>query len=272
MNMNPQIHLTTGQFAKLIGVSKDTLFHYDKIGIFSPEIKAENGYRYYSIYQSDVFYVIAMLKELGVPLKEIKEYLEKRSPDELIRLLEKEANTIARKINRLQAMKQLIKEKLQITRVAIGINPFEIGYEEKGEAGLFVTEVKPLTDDKHIYDSYYHHYRLLEKYNIGISHSTGWMIDTKKISARDYLGYDYLYTKVDKKAYANFTIDKGTYLVAYHSGGYSSIDQTYERLTIFAKEHDLILTGFFYEDVLLDELSMEGFEKYLVKLSVRINK
>ncbi|MCY8247941.1 hypothetical protein MOC35_20535, partial [Bacillus inaquosorum] len=26
-----------------MGVSKDTLFHYDRIGIFSPELKADNG-------------------------------------------------------------------------------------------------------------------------------------------------------------------------------------------------------------------------------------
>ncbi|BAB07765.1 MerR family transcriptional regulator [Halalkalibacterium halodurans] len=97
MNMNPQIHLTTGQFAKLMGVSKDTLFHYDKIGIFSPEITADNGYRYYSVYQSDVFYVITTLKELDMPLKEIKTYLEKRSPEELVLLLEKEADLLTKK-------------------------------------------------------------------------------------------------------------------------------------------------------------------------------
>ncbi|MGM0851381.1 MAG: MerR family DNA-binding transcriptional regulator [Bacillota bacterium] len=37
MDKNLQTHLTTGQFAKLSGVTKDTLFHYDKIGIFSPD-------------------------------------------------------------------------------------------------------------------------------------------------------------------------------------------------------------------------------------------
>ncbi|WP_268334816.1 MerR family DNA-binding transcriptional regulator, partial [Bacillus inaquosorum] len=43
MDLHLQTHLTTGQFSKLMGVSKDTLFHYDRIGIFSPELKADNG-------------------------------------------------------------------------------------------------------------------------------------------------------------------------------------------------------------------------------------
>lgn len=72
-----QTHLTSGQFAKVLGISKDTLFHYDRLGILSPEFIAENGYRYYSINQIDVFKVISILKELEMPLKEIKEYLKK---------------------------------------------------------------------------------------------------------------------------------------------------------------------------------------------------
>ncbi|HBY3460150.1 TPA: MerR family DNA-binding transcriptional regulator, partial [Clostridioides difficile] len=32
-------YFTTGEFAKLCGISKQTLIFYDKIGIFSPEYK-----------------------------------------------------------------------------------------------------------------------------------------------------------------------------------------------------------------------------------------
>ena len=35
MGKNPQ-YLTTGEFARLCGVSKHTLFHYDELGVFSP--------------------------------------------------------------------------------------------------------------------------------------------------------------------------------------------------------------------------------------------
>ena len=30
-------YLTTGEFAKLVGTTKHTLFHYDAIGLFCPE-------------------------------------------------------------------------------------------------------------------------------------------------------------------------------------------------------------------------------------------
>ena len=81
--MNQERYIKTGEFAKLVGVTKHTLFYYDKIGLFSPEIKLENGYRFYSFDQLDVFDVIQTLRELDVSLEEIKGYMNQRSPKRL---------------------------------------------------------------------------------------------------------------------------------------------------------------------------------------------
>ena len=43
--MQQDIYMTTGEFARMMRVSKDTLFHYDKIGLLKPEIVKTNGYR-----------------------------------------------------------------------------------------------------------------------------------------------------------------------------------------------------------------------------------
>ena len=86
-NGKHQDYFTTGEFAKLCGVKKQTLFHYDEIGILSPEMTGDNGYRYYSYKQLEVFSVISMLKELDMPLKDIKKYLDGRSPEAFIELL-----------------------------------------------------------------------------------------------------------------------------------------------------------------------------------------
>ena len=51
-------YLTAGEFAKICDIPKHVLFHYDDIGLFQPEYKAENGYRYYSYRQYDTFLVI----------------------------------------------------------------------------------------------------------------------------------------------------------------------------------------------------------------------
>lgn len=55
-------------FARIKGVTKDTLFHYDEIGVFSPALKADNGYRYYYIWQLEAFQAITALRKLGMTL------------------------------------------------------------------------------------------------------------------------------------------------------------------------------------------------------------
>ena len=48
MSEHIQSVFTTGEFAKLCNTTKETLFHYDKIGILKPKFIKRNGYRYYS--------------------------------------------------------------------------------------------------------------------------------------------------------------------------------------------------------------------------------
>ena len=64
-----------GEFSKLSRISIRMLRHYDEIGLFSPAVKEENGYRYYFVWQMDAFEVIRALQRLGMPLGEIKAYI-----------------------------------------------------------------------------------------------------------------------------------------------------------------------------------------------------
>lgn len=66
---------TTGQFAELCGVKKQTLFHYDEIGLLKPARVDSNGYRRYSHDQYQDYLLISCLKEAGMSLSEIKDYL-----------------------------------------------------------------------------------------------------------------------------------------------------------------------------------------------------
>lgn len=113
LKSNRDAYLTTGEFAKLAGVSKHTLFHYDKIGLLSPEIKLpENQYRYYSISQLELLEIITLLKELDMPLSEIKSYLDNRTTSLFIELLTKEQTLIREKIQAMQQMERWIQEEL----------------------------------------------------------------------------------------------------------------------------------------------------------------
>ena len=82
--------LTCGTFAKICGIEKHVLFHYDEIDLFKPIYVNEKGYRYYSYHQYDTFKVNMALKKLGMSLKDIKTYLDKRNPQLFLELLDQQ--------------------------------------------------------------------------------------------------------------------------------------------------------------------------------------
>ena len=118
MTTNLKDYFTTGEFARLCNVKKQTLFHYDDIGILSPEVVGENGYRYYSYTQLEIFSTISMLKELDMPLAEIKDYLDHRSPQAFLELLEQQKKEVDEKIKELQWLKRFIHTKMGLTKAA----------------------------------------------------------------------------------------------------------------------------------------------------------
>lgn len=68
--------LRSGQFARLCRTTKDTLRHYEDIGLLTPAFTAENGYKNYLPEQAMDFMLISSLRDAGCPLAEIKRFLE----------------------------------------------------------------------------------------------------------------------------------------------------------------------------------------------------
>ena len=106
--------IKTGDFAKLCNTNKRTLIHYDEIGLFSPAYTDEKGYRYYSENQCDTFFTITCLKEIGMPLKEIKQYIDHKNPEDLQTLLLQQQQKVDADFARLHRIRQVIDTKLQL--------------------------------------------------------------------------------------------------------------------------------------------------------------
>lgn len=70
--------LTIGNFAKQTGVSIKSLRYYDEIGILPPIYTDPfTKYRYYSFEQIAIVNIIKLCINLGIPLKEIKDFIKK---------------------------------------------------------------------------------------------------------------------------------------------------------------------------------------------------
>lgn len=101
-------YLTISEFSRISEVKRKALIFYDNTGVFSPKYTAHNGYRYYSHDQTYVIAVINVLKELGMPLSEIKEYTANITPENAISLLKEQEKNLNSKIEELQSIQDII--------------------------------------------------------------------------------------------------------------------------------------------------------------------
>ncbi len=70
-------YFTISEFAKLRNININSLRYYEKLGILKPAIIDENnGYRYYSAEQVPVLNKIILCIQLGIPLKEMMEFVD----------------------------------------------------------------------------------------------------------------------------------------------------------------------------------------------------
>jgi len=67
-------HLMIGKVASLYDISVQTLRHYDKTGLFQPDvINPETGYRYYTVPQLQKLELILFLRRLNLSLSDIQD-------------------------------------------------------------------------------------------------------------------------------------------------------------------------------------------------------
>lgn len=274
MDLIRQNYFTTGEFAKLCNVKKQTLFHYDDIGIFSPEMVGDNGYRYYSYQQIEVFEIISMLKGLDMPLKEIKKYLDTRTPESLINLLHEKQTEVENKIKELEWIKNYIKTKTDITKEGLQAETEKVNYVEMQEEYLIATDYISMHDDRSIAAAITKHYNYCHDLGLYMIHSIGSTIRTSDMPTSElYYSYAHIYTKVPNKNHPNLYIKPaGTYAVIYHKNGFNTAYESYKKLIDDLLEKGYKPGDYFYEDTMLDELSMCGYDNYMIKISAYCSK
>ena len=92
-----------GEVAEIMGVSVQTLRHYDNINLLAPKyINPSTGYRYYSVNQFHFIDRIKYLQKFGLSLEEIKEILAEDNIDILVKYLDKCKNSLEEEISKLK--------------------------------------------------------------------------------------------------------------------------------------------------------------------------
>lgn len=264
----------TAAFAALCGVKKDTLLHYDHIGLLKPQRVGENGYRYYSPRQLAAFDLIAALRRLDTPLAEIRDYLNHRSPEALLELLSEKQSAVRAERRRLERMEALLESTVRTTQTACQVQPGEITLEELPDAQLAVVRAPKFS----AFEESVYLLHIQDLLQWAREHGSPFLapgdIIRRESMEKDRFLEDAYFCQVPEgtRGWEMEIRPAGTYAVLCHRGPYQSEPEACRRLRDWVLAKGFALDGDLYEEDLVSYATSPDPGAYLMRLCLKIRR
>ncbi len=262
--------LKISEFAKIAEVSRKALIFYDNIGVFSPIYTAPNGYRYYSHEQIYLISVVNMLKELGTPLGQIREFMQDCTPDRAVALLEQQGIQIAHKIMRMQSIQNMLQVKLARLQAGMARTTDSIHVIEQEETPLFISDTVGANKNCVPDDAWIGFYMKCRKHRVAFGYPEGFLVRRENLCAGRTNIASHIICHVGAAQYANACIPAGRYLTACGTGSFEDTEPVYRALLDYAGAHGIDIIGNAYEERLIDEIASNEKSTQRIEIKIQI--
>lgn len=272
--MDQKKYIKISEFARISGIKRKTLIFYDDIGLLSPEAIAPNGYRLYSTHQWDTVSVIGALREIGMPLKEIKDYLDQRNPQRLVDLFTVQNEILEQKIQKFKQIQDMIQERIQVTKESFHIVPNTVSLIECKKEELFISPQFQYDDYDSYMDALLQFYAQCTEAKIAYGYSIGTIVPYENILSRQRASQLFFFCKYSKFGRSKHLVNKpaGMYVVGFGLESYDIPENTYGRIFEYIDKNNLTICGDSYEEYLLDEIAVKDPKQYLLKISIQVER
>ena len=263
---------TIGQFAAIHGVTKKTLMWYDEVGLVTPAVIGENGYRYYTYQQSSTLETVLMLRELNVSIPEIKGFMEHRSAPGMERLLSAQIRELEERIDHLRTMKKTLVSRHQDMMALLHLDLSEISVVQRKKSCLAVVpveqELPAAADVERVIGA-------VKRYKLQRLHDAvyGSMIAVEHLYQGHFDRYGALYVELPRLSTQKglHIRPAGRYLRAFCKGPWDNLPGRYEEILAYAGTHGLKLYGWSYETG-LNESVIDSFDEYITQIEIPIQE
>lgn len=263
---------TIGQFAALHGINKKTLMWYDEVGLLHPVEIGENGYRYYNYYQSSTLETILQLRDLGVSIPDILDFMGNRSPAALQRMISEKINALDEQIKQLQILRTALAAKHKSLEHLQTIDLEQIELVQMPEIPLIT-----ITVDKHtpIETGVELVLRQARKHQLSRLYEGvyGSMIPVTHLMQGRFYDYTAMFMEMpqadDTKAL--HVRPGGLYLRAWCKGTWDQIPDRYRHLLSYIKQQGLEPYGCAYERG-INERVIDTIDDYITQIDIPVKK
>lgn len=260
-------YLSIGGFAELSGIKRKTLIYYDQVDLLKPRKVSSNGYRYYHYHQLYTANMIHFFRDIGMSLKEIKEYNRMKAPDQMVELIQSQKEEVRQKQLYYSRMEQMLDLQMQSLKETENFSEGQISVVTHEEMPLFYSvRESPYREGTRVSVSLSAFYQECMAAGYEFPYPSGMMVFTKGQQEIEQSKIRY-YIKVPEST--TFRA-KGNYL-QFYSKGILDCQNGYEQLLNYAQKQGLKVKGNLYVDFIQNELVAQSFDDFLLKLMIQID-
>lgn len=131
---------TVGEIAKILGIPFSTLRYYDKEGLLPFVERSSSGIRMFTEKDYEWLKVIECLKQSGLSIKEIKNFIDMA--------MQGEGSSLTKRLTLFQARRDAIKEQMKNMQATLDLLEFKCWYYEQAIQDGSETRVLSLSLDE----------------------------------------------------------------------------------------------------------------------------
>jgi len=259
------------EFARLTRTTRDTLLHYDRIGLLSPLSRGENNYRFYSSNQLAVVNVIRTLQQLGMTLEEIKRLRDRRTPELADEVLEAQIEKIDKKLGEWIRARKLLYTLRKTIQSVSHIDEKVMTVQFLPAEAIVLGDLNDFSRGRTDYDALVSFYNEINKKHpdIDMNYSVWATFSEERVKRGDWTGperyYFYNPEGLDKRPAA-------LYAIGYMRCGYGQGDELYKRLVDYIDKNGFEICGNAYEEYPLNEVCIAESDNYLLRLLITVRE
>lgn len=262
-----------GELAALFQISTDTLRYYDRIGLIRPDLVGANGYRYYSLRNFFKLSRILFLRDLDLPLEEIKGYMDDKNAEKLVELLMHKQVELDHKIQSMINLRSKIQQKLDL--IHSGNLPQQVVHikalPERHVLYMSSSDQREPSSVKETLKTYGH----LLKYSSWITEGQIYTSVTEdRLKLRDFQQFEYIFELAESEsspAPQLKTLPASDYACLIFKGPYSEIDHHYHRLLDWIADKNFSIIGHSIEKNIVDYDFSDSADEFISELQIPIS-
>lgn len=265
-------YFSIGEFTKLCRTTRATLYHYERLGLLSPIVNEQNGYRFYKRCDYYTFMYVAHLIRIGFSLREIRQIVADKRIDAYLDALKISESRLNEQQEQLRLRNERTKRGYSALNQALGhpLNLPQITYREEEYFLRMPFDGDP--NGKDCIKCQAEHRQYAAKNGIDIQgHFLGFYSDSSP--SKNPPKFSYVLTKMLEKCECEYLFVRpcGVYISLYYRGPFTETgDEAYGIMDNYMRDHRFAaLTGMFVQDIVGPFYSANPSE-YIAEMSVMI--